>query len=98
MLTKREFILPQLQEGQDVRAYLQDLRKALLQLIRELNEPNALTIESNAPGKFTQLNLTDGITAPSAIVGLAQIYVDTADGDLKCRFGDGVTKTLATDT
>lgn len=41
--------------------------------------------------------LSDGITAPTAIPGFAQIYVDTADGDLKVRFGDGVTKTLATD-
>jgi hypothetical protein len=42
--------------------------------------------------------VTDGITAPTAIVGLAFIYVDTADGDLKVRFGDGTTKTIATDT
>lgn len=46
----------------------------------------------------TQLVLTDGITAPSATVGFAKIYVDTADGDLKVIFGDGVIKTLATDT
>jgi hypothetical protein len=42
--------------------------------------------------------VTDGITAPTAIVGLAFIYVDTADGDLKVRFGDGTTKTIVTDT
>jgi hypothetical protein len=42
--------------------------------------------------------LVDGITAPSATVGLAKIFVDTADGDLKVIFGDGTTKTLATDT
>lgn len=45
-----------------------------------------------------QLALTDGITAPVTVGGIAQIYVDTADGDLKVKFGDGVTKTLATDT
>lgn len=44
------------------------------------------------------LGLTDGITAPAAIAGVAQIYVDVADGDLKVRFGDGTIKTLATDT
>jgi hypothetical protein len=44
------------------------------------------------------LGLKDGITAPAAVSGLAQIYIDTADGDLKVKFADGVTKTLATDT
>lgn len=43
------------------------------------------------------LALTDGVTAPTAVSGLAFIYVDTADGDLKVRFGDGVTKTITTD-
>lgn len=44
------------------------------------------------------LGIADGITAPSAVVGQAIIYVDTADGDLKVKFGDGTVKTLATDT
>jgi len=44
------------------------------------------------------ISLTDGIAAPPASVGLAQIYVDSADGDLKVIFGDGTIKTLATDT
>lgn len=42
--------------------------------------------------------IKDGITAPSAIAGLAQVYVDTADGDYKIIFGDGTVKTLTTDT
>jgi hypothetical protein len=42
--------------------------------------------------------LTDGVTAPGTSLGFAQIYVDTADGDLKVKFGDGTVKTLATDT
>jgi len=42
--------------------------------------------------------LTDGITAPSTVAGYAQIYVDTADGDLKVKFGDGVVKTIVVDT
>jgi len=44
------------------------------------------------------LSLTDGITAPSATVGQAIIYVDSADGDLKVRFGDGTIKTIVVDT
>ena len=44
------------------------------------------------------LALTDGIAAPSAQAGWAKIYVDTADGDLKVIFGDGVVKTIVVDT
>ena len=43
------------------------------------------------------VSVVDGITAPSNISGEAIIYVDTADGDLKVKFGDGTVKTLATD-
>lgn len=46
----------------------------------------------------TLISLKDGVTAPTAVTGKAFIYIDTADGDLKVRFGDGTTKTLATDT
>lgn len=46
----------------------------------------------------SHLSMADGITAPSTVAGYAQIYVDTADGDLKVKFGDGTTKTIATDT
>lgn len=44
------------------------------------------------------LALQDGISAPSSsISGYAQIYIDSADGDLKIRFSDGVVKTIITD-
>ena len=42
--------------------------------------------------------LRDGITAPATVTGLAQIYVDTADGDLKVKYGDGTVKTIVVDT
>lgn len=45
-----------------------------------------------------QLRLVDGITAPSTLSGFALLYVDTADGDLKIKFGDGTVKTIVTDT
>lgn len=44
------------------------------------------------------LALSDGVTAPTTLPGHAQIYIDTADGDLKIKFGDGTVKTIATDT
>lgn len=36
--------------------------------------------------------------APATLTGISQLYVDTADGSLKIRFGtSGTTKTVATD-
>lgn len=46
----------------------------------------------------TQLIITDGITAPGATAGVAKIYVDTADGDLKCVFSDGFVRTIGADS
>ena len=51
----------------------------------------------SATPQVTSIGITDGSTAPSTIVGIAQIYVDTADGDLKIKFGDGTVKTIVTD-
>lgn len=48
--------------------------------------------------EFTQLRLTDGVVAPSTTTGQSLIYVDTADGDLKVKFGDGTTKVIAQDS
>lgn len=47
---------------------------------------------------YGSLGIADGIVAPSTISGRAQIYVDTADGDLKIKFGDGTTKTIVVDS
>ena len=44
------------------------------------------------------LGIPDGITAPAAATGLAKLYVDTADGDLKVIFADGTVKTIVVDT
>ena len=44
------------------------------------------------------IQIIDGQTAPATEAGWASIYVDTADGDLKIKFGDGTTKTIVVDT
>lgn len=44
------------------------------------------------------LSLLDGITEPGTDAGYATIYVDTADGDLKVKFGDGTVKLIVADT
>jgi len=41
--------------------------------------------------------VSDGITEPDTIVGQGIIYVDSADGSLKIKFGDGTVKTIVTD-
>jgi hypothetical protein len=51
-----------------------------------------------APHAMQYLDVTDGVTAPGAATGRARIYVDSADGDLKCVFADGTVKTIVTDT
>ena len=58
-------------------------------------------IEALKTAEYNRVNVlyvTDGITAPGTSTGWAKIYVDTADGDLKVKFSDGVTKTITTDT
>lgn len=42
--------------------------------------------------------LTDGVGEPDAVIGVAQIYIDVVDGDLKIKFGDGTVKTIVVDT
>jgi len=32
------------------------------------------------------------------LTGFARLYVDSNDGDLKIKFGDGTVKTISTDT
>lgn len=43
------------------------------------------------------LSIIDGVTAPSAVTGRAKIFVDSADGDLKIIFADGIVKTIVVD-
>jgi hypothetical protein len=67
-----------------------------------LNNAAKLGIGVDPPTAELQVNggiaLVDGMTAPSTITGYAYIYVDTADGDLKVKFGDGTVKTIVVDT
>lgn len=53
---------------------------------------NWVELASSAP----YAAVVDSITAPATVSGKALIYVDSADGDLKVKFGDGTVKTIAT--
>jgi hypothetical protein len=54
--------------------------------------------ELNGVSYATYFELLDGVTGPSAISGRAIVYVDSSDGDLKIRFGNGNIKKIALDT
>ena len=41
--------------------------------------------------------LKDGVIAPGTSSGNGRIYIDSADGDLKIKFGDGTVKTIVAD-
>lgn len=49
-------------------------------------------------GTVSSLAIVDGIAAPAVIAGYGVIYIDTADGDLKIKYGDGTIKTIVVDT
>jgi hypothetical protein len=68
------------------------------QLIDKLNRLEQRVNQLEGQEGESIVSLRDGVTAPAASVGTAYIYVDTSDGDLKVRFGDNVTKTIAIDT
>ena len=71
----------------------------LNEVIRRLNElelrVQALEVADGAPDALV---MVDGVTAPSAVVDLALIYVDITDGDLKIKFGNGFIATIAADS
>ena len=63
-----------------------------------LSTPRTKNFAVSAGGALSgKLSLVDGITAPTAIAGEAQVYIDSADGNLKIRFGDGTITQIATD-
>ena len=45
-----------------------------------------------------QLQIEDGVSIPATVSGWASLYIDSADGDLKIKFGDGTVKTIVTDS
>ena len=53
--------------------------------------------EKHGAVNMKSVAVVDGITEPDTISGQAIIYVDTADGNLKVKFGDGTVTTIATD-
>lgn len=61
---------------------------------------NAVVVNHSAPAPkpgVTSIVLKDGVDEPATLTDGVQLYVDVADGNLKVKFGDGHTVTLALD-
>ena len=56
-----------------------------------------VTVDNNV-NLAGHIAIVDGETAPTQISGRAIIYVDSSDGDLKVKFGDGHVAVLAADS
>ena len=56
------------------------------------------TLNNLLKGNASALLIQDNVPAPTYAPGKVTLYVDAADGDLKAVFGDGVIKTIVTDT
>lgn len=69
-------------------------------LVDGVDNTNTLGSTTNrwAAAYMGSIKITDGVTAPGTIAGFASIYVDSVDGDLKIKFGDGTVKTIVVDT
>ena len=77
-----------------------NIERVLEQMQRQIDQQEK-KIESLEASEYNRMNilyLTDGVTAPDTVSGWALIYVDTADGDLKVKFGDGKVTVIAADT
>jgi hypothetical protein len=73
-----------------------DIVGQLLDRLRALEE-KVKKLESGERN-IDYIVLRDGITPPTAISGLAYIYIDTTGGDLKIRYGDNFTPTIVADS
>ena len=73
-----------------LRGLMHDLDK---QVLWTDHLPRTLTV---APTFSVPVKLST-IAAPATVSGIAQVYIDNVSNSLVVRFGDGVTKTIATD-
>ena len=65
-------------------------------LIRRIDQlENKITeLEVSEANRFATALLKDGITAPSTVASWGQLYIDTSDGLLKIKYGDGTVETI----
>lgn len=70
----------------------------LSKYIDRINElERRLAVLEAQDATFPQLQLVDGVSVPTTTSGVATIYVNSSNGDLAIKFGDGTIKTIVTD-
>ena len=79
-----------------IRDFGRAVSKMRLEIVDVVDNHATLFDATNLENGY--LDIDDGVTAPGTLAGKARIYVDTADGDLKVKFGDGTVKTIVVDT
>jgi len=67
-------------------------------IIGRIGGSGILQIKSHGIKTIGDIRLTDGKAAPATEAGYAILYVDSADGDLKVKFGNGFVRTIAADS
>ena len=79
---------------------MSQLEAVLEQMLQQIDNLEKMVddLKSAEYNRVNVLYLTDGVTAPGTDFGWALLYVDTSTGDLMVKFGNGTTKTIATDT
>jgi hypothetical protein len=81
--------------GSGAKIHFRDRNREPLEVTETVTQVSAAIRNS---GYGTYLEITDGVTAPGAGTGVARIYVDTADGDLKVAFADGFVRIIGADS
>ena len=83
----------------DTKDYTYNEMLAAYRSTRPTTETNSVgNVSSSVVLSDPGLLLKDGVSAPSTVTGYAIPFVDSSDGDFKIRFGDGLVKTIASDT
>lgn len=67
-------------------------------IIAQIGGTSILQIKSHGIKTIGDIRLTDGKAQPGTEAGYAILFVDSADGDLKVKFGDGFVRTIAADS
>ena len=67
-------------------------------IIGRVGGVGVLQVKSAGIKVVGDIRLTDGKAAPATEAGYAILYVDSADGDLKVKFGNGFVRTIAADS
>lgn len=67
-------------------------------IIGRIGGTGILQVKDHGIKVIGDIRLTDGKAAPATEAGYAILYVDSADGDLKVKFGDGHVATIAADS